>query len=585
MPELVGEGLRALVVDDEEVVRSVVLEVLEGMGFTGAPAESLADARKKLSAETWDLLIIDKNLPDGSGLTLVREVGEGSLDAQIVVMSGYATLSSAVEAVQAGVADYVVKPFDLADFRARLQRAVEGLKLRRAYRNLFKELQQKNGILEGLATRDPLTGLDNHASFQESVRKEIERGRRYGAPCALVLASIDRFRDINASRGFAGGDALLRALGALLLGSGRAVDVPAYLAGGHVLARFGGDTFAILLPETDRTGATTRAEHLRRTLEKAELGAGLPRITVSLGVAAFPEHAHDADALIAAATTSLDAAKQAGRNRLICWSRELLAGGHLDSGQVRHEADKLAALQRSIRERTFESVYQPILDLAVGAEIGWEALTRPMDPAFTSIVDVLGTAERGGQVQALGRVLREIQIAAIHKLPSDKLLFLNVHPFEFLEQDGIETEPALQPWTKRIVLELTEAAEVSNFARARERVAALRVAGFRIAVDDLGSGYSSLNSLALLEPDFVKLDMAMIRGIEEGGRAARLIKHILEYCRGEGMRAICEGIETQEELRVVTALGVSLVQGYLLARPGPPFPTAALQSPGTQSRR
>src|SRR2546427_612636 len=102
MPEVVGEGMRALVVDDEEVVRSVVLEVLEGMGFVARPAESLADARKRLTGEAWDLLIIDKNLPDGSGLTLVREVGEGSLDAQIVVMSGYATLSSAVEALQAG---------------------------------------------------------------------------------------------------------------------------------------------------------------------------------------------------------------------------------------------------------------------------------------------------------------------------------------------------------------------------------------------------------------------------------------------------------------------------------------------------
>ena len=572
MPERVGEGLRALVVDDEEVVRSVVVEVLEGMGFLATPAESLTAGRQKLAVDRYDLLIIDKNLPDGSGLSMAHEVAERNLDAQVVIISGYATLSSAVEALQTGVADFVVKPFDLADFRARLQRVIESLKLRRAYRTLFKELQEKNAILEGLATRDPLTGLDNHASFQESVRREIERGRRYGARCAVVLASIDRFRDINASLGFPGGDALLRSLGGFLLRSGRAADLPAYLAGGDVLARFGGDTFAILLPQTDRTGAATRAEHFRRTLEQTELGSGLPRITVSVGVAAFPEHAQDADALIAAAGTSLDAAKQAGRNRLICWSRELSAGGRLDSAQVRHEADKLVALQRSIRERSFQSVYQPIVDLVAGTEVAWEALTRPTDPAFTSIIDLLGTAERSGQVPTLGRVLREIQIATIDKLPPDKLLFLNVHPFEFLEQGGIEAEPALQPWTKRVVLELTEAAELSNFARARERVASLRAAGFRIAVDDLGSGYSSLNHLALLEPDFVKVDMAMIRGIEEGSRAARLIKHILEYCRGEGMRAVCEGIETREELRVVAALGVSLVQGYLLARPGPPFP-------------
>jgi diguanylate cyclase (GGDEF)-like protein len=567
MSEVVGEGLRALVVDDEEVVRSVVLEVLEGMGFAVGPADSLGEARKQLAAAAWDLLVVDKNLPDGSGLALVHELGARDVDAQILVMSGYATISSAVEALQAGVADYVVKPFDLADFRARLQRAVEGLKLRRANRRLLSELREKNAILEGLATRDPLTGLDNHASFQQSVRKEIARGQRYGAPCALVLASIDRFRDVNASLGFSGGDALLGALGAFLIKGGRVTDV---------LARFGGDTFAVLLPETDRTGAATRADDLRRTVAQAELGTGLPRITVSLGVGAFPEDARDAESLIAAAAISLDAAKEAGRNRLICWSRGLSVGGRLDTKNVRHEVDKLAALERSMRERAFRPVYQPIVDLAARDELAWEALARPIDPAFASILDVLATAERGGQVPALGRVLREIQIAPIRELPSDKLLFLNVHPFEFLAEGGIEAELALQPWTKRIVLELTEAGQVSNFAHARERVAALRRAGFRIAVDDLGSGYSSLNSLALLEPDFVKLDMAMVRGIEEGGRAARLIQHILEYCRGEKMRAICEGIETEEELRVVREIGVSLVQGFLLGRPGPAFPRAAL---------
>jgi diguanylate cyclase (GGDEF)-like protein len=567
MSEVVGEGLRALVVDDEEVVRSVVLEVLEGMGFAVGPADSLGEARKQLAAAAWDLLVVDKNLPDGSGLALVHELGARDVDAQILVMSGYATISSAVEALQAGVADYVVKPFDLADFRARLQRAVEGLKLRRANRRLLSELREKNAILEGLATRDPLTGLDNHASFQQSVRKEIARGQRYGAPCALVLASIDRFRDVNASLGFSGGDALLGALGAFLIKGGRVTDV---------LARFGGDTFAVLLPETDRTGAATRADDLRRTVAQAELGTGLPRITVSLGVGAFPEDARDAESLIAAAAISLDAAKEAGRNRLICWSRGLSVGGRLDTKNVRHEVDKLAALERSMRERAFRPIYQPIVDLAARDELAWEALARPIDPAFASILDVLATAERGGQVPALGRVLREIQMAPIRELPADKLLFLNVHPFEFLAEGGIEAELALQPWTKRIVLELTEAGQVSNFAHARERVAALRRAGFRIAVDDLGSGYSSLNSLALLEPDFVKLDMAMVRGIEEGGRAARLIQHILEYCRGEKMRAICEGIETEEELRVVREIGVSLVQGFLLGRPGPAFPRAAL---------
>src|SRR5438874_1638999 len=575
MTEQVGSGLRALVIEDEEVVRAVVVEVLEGMGFVVAAAVSLGDARAKLTQAQTDLLVVDKNLPDGSGLLLARELSEKDVDAQVVVMSAYATLSSAVEALQAGVADYVLKPFDLADFRARLHRATEALKLRRANRRLLGELREKNALLEGLATRDPLTGLDNHASFQESVRREIARARRHGLSCALLLASIDRFRDINATLGFAGGDALLRALGAFLLRSGRASDVPAYLGGG-VMARFAGDTFALLLPETDRTGGATRGEHLRRALSQAVVGPGLPPITASVGLAAFPEHAQTPEALIAAASIALDAAKQAGRNRIICWSPELASGGRLDAGQVRHEADRLAALGRSIREAAFQPVYQPIVDLGRRVAIAWEALARPTDPVFGSILDVLSVAERSGQIGELGRVLRGLQVARLGEMPESGLLFLNVHPFEFLVGGSIESDPVLLPWASRIVLELTEAAAITDFEHARSRVAALHSAGFRIAVDDLGSGYSSLNSLALLEPDFVKLDMAMVRGIEGGQRAARLIKHILEYCRGEAMRVVCEGIETTQELRVVRDIGVELAQGFLFACPGPAFPPPVL---------
>jgi len=575
MTEQVGSGLRALVIEDEEVVRAVVVEVLEGMGFVVAAAVSLGDARAKLTQAQTDLLVVDKNLPDGSGLLLARELSEKDVDAQVVVMSAYATLSSAVEALQAGVADYVLKPFDLADFRARLHRATEALKLRRANRRLLGELREKNALLEGLATRDPLTGLDNHASFQESVRREIARARRHGLSCALLLASIDRFRDINATLGFAGGDALLRALGAFLLRSGRASDVPAYLGGG-VMARFAGDTFALLLPETDRTGGATRGEHLRRALSQAVVGPGLPAITASVGLAAFPEHAQTPEALIAAASIALDAAKQAGRNRIICWSPELASGGRLDASQVRHEADRLAALGRSIREAAFQPVYQPIVDLGRRVAIAWEALARPTDPVFGSILDVLSVAERSGQISELGRVLRGLQVARLGEMPESGLLFLNVHPFEFLVDGSVESDPVLRPWASRIVLELTEAAAITDFEHARSRVAALHSAGFRIAVDDLGSGYSSLNSLALLEPDFVKLDMAMVRGIEGGQRAARLIKHILEYCRGEAMRVVCEGIETTQELRVVRDIGVELAQGFLFARPGPAFPPPVL---------
>jgi EAL domain-containing protein (putative c-di-GMP-specific phosphodiesterase class I) len=128
-------------------------------------------------------------------------------------------------------------------------------------------------------------------------------------------------------------------------------------------------------------------------------------------------------------------------------------------------------------------------------------------------------------------------------------------------------ESHLSPWAERLVFEVTETEAISDAARARERIQRLRAYGCRVALDDLGSGYSSLNLLAQLEPDFVKLDMELVRGIEREGRVARLIQHLLEFCRGEGLVTIAEGIETEAELHVVRELGVDFVQGFLVGRP------------------
>jgi EAL domain-containing protein (putative c-di-GMP-specific phosphodiesterase class I) len=127
------------------------------------------------------------------------------------------------------------------------------------------------------------------------------------------------------------------------------------------------------------------------------------------------------------------------------------------------------------------------------------------------------------------------------------------------------------PWAKRVVLEVTETEAIRDYPRARARIQQLRDVGYRVALDDLGSGYSSLNLLAQLEPDIVKLDMELVRGIERGGRTARLVQHLIEFCRGEGFTTIAEGIETDAEFRAVAELKVDFVQGFLLGRPEPPF--------------
>jgi EAL domain-containing protein (putative c-di-GMP-specific phosphodiesterase class I) len=159
----------------------------------------------------------------------------------------------------------------------------------------------------------------------------------------------------------------------------------------------------------------------------------------------------------------------------------------------------------------------------------------------------------------------------MNRLNESVSLFINVHPQDLSDEQRLEAETPLLPWARRIVLEVTETEAIRDYERARTRIQSLREHGFRVALDDLGSGYSSLNLLAQLEPDFVKLDMELVRGVRMGGRTARLVKHLVEFCHGEGFMTVAEGIETEEELASVSQLGVDLVQGYLLARPEPPF--------------
>src|ERR1700754_2053599 len=151
-----GAGLTALVIDDEPVIRQLLQVVLSDVGFKVELIDTLKSARARTQLFDYDLVLIDKNLPDGSGLTLCHELRAAGVDCKLVVMSGYANLASAVEAFQHGVADYLVKPLDLDDLRARLTRVVEMLRLARGNRDLIAELQRKNAELEALTVRDPL---------------------------------------------------------------------------------------------------------------------------------------------------------------------------------------------------------------------------------------------------------------------------------------------------------------------------------------------------------------------------------------------------------------------------------------------
>ena len=564
-----GAGLTALVVDDEPVIRQLLQVVLSDVGFKVELLDSLSAARQRTQLADYDLVLIDKNLPDGSGLLLCHELRAAGVDCKLVVMSGYANLASAVEAIQHGVADYFVKPLDLDDLRARLSRVIEMQQLTRGNRQLIAELQRKNAELEALTVRDPLTRLYNHGHLQEMLQREIARSARHDHTFTLALIDLDGFREINERHGHQIGDGILSGVAGLLRERSRISDLPFRMSEQMIAARFGGDVFALVLPETDRGAAAIKLQALRNAVQGH--GFEIPdvaQLTLTAGFACYPEDGRDREALLEAATRSLRAGKRAGGDQLVSYSPDLAVTEQAGASLMNANAK---ALGRAISQSSFSFVYQPIVHVRDDSLFAYEALCRPTDGSFRHVGDLLETAVRTGRIRELGRVLRRLVVEPLGQLPSDCSLFVNLHPQDLGEDQPLEAEAHLVPWASRIVLEVTETEAIRDYERARARIRSLREAGFRVALDDLGSGYSSLNLLAQLEPDFVKLDMQLVRGVEKGGRTARLVQHLIEFCRGEGFMTVAEGIETESELRAVSELGVDLVQGYLLARPSPPF--------------
>jgi EAL domain-containing protein (putative c-di-GMP-specific phosphodiesterase class I)/CheY-like chemotaxis protein len=249
----------------------------------------------------------------------------------------------------------------------------------------------------------------------------------------------------------------------------------------------------------------------------------------------------------------------------------LRALGHQDA-----IASDRSALRASF-DRVLETMwvaFQPIVGSEGGRMFGYEALLRSDEPTLPHPGAVLNAAERLDRLPELGRRVRHLVADAFEVLPNDALLFVNLHAQDLLDPLLIAPDVPLSKIAPRVVLEVTERAPIDDIKDVRSRVGALRAMGFRIAVDDLGAGYAGLTSFALLEPDFVKFDMSLVRDVHSSPIRQKLIGSMTTLCREMGMRVVAEGIETIEERDAVMQLGCDLLQGYLLGRPGRPFPAS-----------
>jgi EAL domain-containing protein (putative c-di-GMP-specific phosphodiesterase class I)/CheY-like chemotaxis protein len=221
--------------------------------------------------------------------------------------------------------------------------------------------------------------------------------------------------------------------------------------------------------------------------------------------------------------------------------------------------------------------FQPIVDCD-GHTFGYEALLRSREPALPTPDTVLTAAERLGRITDIGRRIRALAARDFRDAPGSALLFLNLHAHDLSDEALYSDGEPLKPLAHRVILEVTERASLDGVKEVPLRVAALRKSGFRLAVDDLGAGYAGLTSFALLEPEFVKLDMSLVRDVHDSVVKQRVIGSITNLCHDLRLQVVAEGVEVADEQAQLRSLGCDLLQGFLFARPRAGFTVPSMPS-------
>jgi two-component system cell cycle response regulator len=288
-----------LLVEDDANISLLLTRQLERAGYRVRHAASIASARELLRTEGWELALLDRQLPDGDGLDLCRELRTSSPHGYILMFTGMTSDEAKLEGFERGADDYVSKGTQLDEVLARVRAGLRIVTLQNA-------LLESNKRLEELSLTDALTGIANRRAFDARLALVFEHARRYERPLSLVLVDVDHFKTINDERGHSSGDEVLRCVAKRIAAGTRATDFA---------ARIGGEEFAILLPETPLFEAMQFCEKIRASIA-AEPMDGF-RVTVSLGVANVPHSRVPAQLdLFTAADAALYRAKANGRNRV-----------------------------------------------------------------------------------------------------------------------------------------------------------------------------------------------------------------------------------------------------------------------------
>ncbi|WP_221798381.1 putative bifunctional diguanylate cyclase/phosphodiesterase [Oceanobacter mangrovi] len=557
--------MKILIIDDDVIDRMAAIRTLKESELsigqidqTGFPEEGIAWARDK----QYDVILLDYRLPPSNGIEVLRELrGLQGFSAAVVMVSHSNDEELALRCVEAGAQDFLMKG-ELSGIR--LKRSI--LLASERY-ELERRISESHLQLRQLAEHDSLTGLRNRYFFDQALQDAIPQARRNGRNLALLLLDLDKFKNINDTLGHVAGDEYLVKVA-------RRLELS--IRDGDNLCRLGGDEFAILVHDLERVDQIRLlVKRLFDSLADPVVINGAPvDISVSIGVAVYPECGSDPVELMKSADVAMYRSKELGRNQVQYYSQRFHSAME---NRIQLEND----LKKSLYLDQLELYYQPLIDGTTGEMSSVEVLVRWNHPVRGLIgpAEFIPIAEETGFINEMGRwvltkacqqfgrwrqqygLSRSLTFSIAANLSARQLKDHGLLSHLHYCLEHYQIPPA------RLELELTESC-LENSLVVLDQLTALANLGVNLSLDDFGTGYSSLAHLKDYPFNILKIDRTFVSSIQQESDA-RLLKAICSFAHSLGYQTVAEGIETELQRDICVSLGVGRMQGFLFSKPLP----------------
>ena len=424
------------------------------------------------------------------------------------------------------------------------------------------ERRQSETRIAHMAHHDALTGLANRAALMERVEDACDRCRRSGEEFSVLMLDLDWFKQVNDTFGHPAGDELLRQVAARL---------KAALRNNDILARLGGDEFAIIqVNDINQSDAaeTLAGRIIELIAEPFSVSGNVVNIGASIGIALAPEHGFYGDDLLKRADLALYHAKSLGRNRYATFE-PVLGQAVVEKHVLEHE------LRRALTHSEFELHFQPIVDTKTLKMCSAEALIRWRHPKKGLIApdQFIPFAEESGLILKIGEWVLQTACNEAVKWPPSMKVAVNLSAVQLRSAALLDqimcvlAETGLPP--ERLELEVTETALIEYGTEAPVFLKKLKNLGITVALDDFGTGYSSLSQLTMFPFDKIKIDKSFTKNMTNRADCAAIISAVLALAQSLDIHTTAEGVEKEEQLRILALAGVTTIQGFLIHRPCP----------------